>query len=99
MDGKVVTDSLLYHEGNRRLQDDFDSRRIADRLEHKLARVAFTESDRAFIESAIYFFSPQLMQLDGRIAPSRAARQRSCTSSASTNLLSPITTATGCSKA
>jgi predicted pyridoxine 5'-phosphate oxidase superfamily flavin-nucleotide-binding protein len=51
-----MPDSLLYHEGNRQLQDAFDSRRIADRLEVKLTRTAFTADDRAFIESAIYFF-------------------------------------------
>ena len=51
-----MAESILYHAGNRRLQDDFDSRRIADRLEYKLARTSFTADDRAFIESAIYFF-------------------------------------------
>src|SRR5437879_3270144 len=51
-----MPDSLLYHEGNRQLQDAFDSRRIADRLEDKLTRTAFTAEDRAFIESVIYFF-------------------------------------------
>jgi uncharacterized protein len=51
-----MPDSLLYHEGNRQLQDAFDSRRIADRLEGKLTRTAFTADDRAFIESVIYFF-------------------------------------------
>lgn len=51
-----MTDSLLYHGGNRTLQDQFDSRRISDRLEEKLCRTAFTEDDRAFIEGAIYFF-------------------------------------------
>ena len=51
-----MPDSLLYHEGNRQLQDAFHSRRIADRLEDKLTRTAFTADDRAFIESAIYFF-------------------------------------------
>jgi len=49
-------ESILYHDGNRRLQDAFDSRRIADRLEEKLTRTAFSESDKAFIESASYFF-------------------------------------------
>ena len=48
--------SILYHDGNRRLQDEFDSRRIADRLEEKLTRTAFTDDDKAFIESATYFF-------------------------------------------
>ncbi|HET9903242.1 MAG TPA: pyridoxamine 5'-phosphate oxidase family protein [Xanthobacteraceae bacterium] len=51
-----MTASILYHEGNRALQDAFDSRRISDRLEEKLARTAFTSDDAAFIESAIYFF-------------------------------------------
>ena len=51
-----MPDSLMYHEGNRRLQDQFESRRIADRLEEKLARTAFTADDKTFIESAIYFF-------------------------------------------
>ncbi len=48
--------SILYHDGNRQFQDSFDSRRIADRLEEKLARTAFTDDNRAFIESVIYFF-------------------------------------------
>jgi hypothetical protein len=48
--------SILYHDGNRRFQDQFDSRRIADRLEQKLSRTAFTEDDKAFIESRILFF-------------------------------------------
>lgn len=51
-----MTDTIMYHDGNRRLQDEFDSRRISDRLEEKLTRTAFTESDKAFIESAVYFF-------------------------------------------
>ncbi|WP_374447570.1 pyridoxamine 5'-phosphate oxidase family protein [Stella sp.] len=45
----------FYHDGSRALQDGFESRRIADRLE-SLARTAFTEDDKAFIESAIYVF-------------------------------------------
>jgi predicted pyridoxine 5'-phosphate oxidase superfamily flavin-nucleotide-binding protein len=48
--------SILYHDGNRQLQDRFDSRRISDRLEEKLTRTAFTAGDKAFIESAAYFF-------------------------------------------
>ena len=51
-----MTDSIMYHDGNRRLQDQFDSRRISDRLEEKLTRTAFTTDDKAFIDSAIYFF-------------------------------------------
>ena len=51
-----MSQSLLFHDGNRRLQDEFDSRRISDRLEEKLTRTAFTADDKAFLESAIYFF-------------------------------------------
>ncbi len=47
--------SALYHEGNRRMQDQFGSRALADRLEG-LVRTEFTEDDRAFIESLPYFF-------------------------------------------
>ena len=48
--------TIMYHEGNRHLQDQYDSRRISDRLEEKLTRTAFSADDKAFIESTIYFF-------------------------------------------
>src|ERR1051325_3391387 len=48
--------SIMYHDGNRQLQDRFDSRRISDRLEEKLTRTIFTADDKAFIESCAYFF-------------------------------------------
>jgi uncharacterized protein len=48
--------TILYHEGNRRLQDQFDSRRIADRLEQVTTRTAFTDADKTFIESQCCFF-------------------------------------------
>jgi predicted pyridoxine 5'-phosphate oxidase superfamily flavin-nucleotide-binding protein len=47
---------MLYHEGNRSFQDEFDSRRLADRLEQKLSRAEFTDDDKSFVESCIYFF-------------------------------------------
>jgi hypothetical protein len=46
----------MYHDGNRSLQDRFDSRRIADRLVDVLHRVTFADEDRAFIESRPMFF-------------------------------------------
>ena len=49
-------DSIMYHDGNRRLQDRFDGSRIADRLEEKLTRTQFTPDDKTFIESAPCFF-------------------------------------------
>jgi predicted pyridoxine 5'-phosphate oxidase superfamily flavin-nucleotide-binding protein len=40
----------------RHLQDRCDTRRLADRLDEKLARTAFTAEDRTFIESRPLFF-------------------------------------------
>src|SRR5262245_39360248 len=48
--------TIMYHEGNRSLQDRFGSRQMADRLEEKLTRTAFTEDDKAFVESVPFFF-------------------------------------------
>jgi predicted pyridoxine 5'-phosphate oxidase superfamily flavin-nucleotide-binding protein len=47
--------TIGYHDGNRRLQDEFQSRKIADRLDG-FARTAFSEEDKAFIESCPFFF-------------------------------------------
>lgn len=48
--------SAMYHAGSRELQDAFDCRRIADRLEEVTVHEAFTEDDVAFIEAAPFFF-------------------------------------------
>jgi uncharacterized protein len=48
--------SRVYHEGNRTLQDRFDTRRLADRLEERLVKDTIGENDRSFIESADMFF-------------------------------------------
>jgi predicted pyridoxine 5'-phosphate oxidase superfamily flavin-nucleotide-binding protein len=49
--------SSIYNDGNRRLQDRFDTRRLADRLEQKfLSEVRFDERERAFIEGLDMFF-------------------------------------------
>ena len=48
--------SSLYHEGSRELQDRFDSRRIADRLERVNLSETFSDSQRELIESAPMFF-------------------------------------------
>ena len=50
-----MPDSILYHQASRSLQDQFESRGIADRLE-ELARTEFSADDRGYIESAYYFF-------------------------------------------
>ena len=46
----------MYHEGNRELQDHFQSRALADRLYEKLRRDRFTDSDKDFVESVPFFF-------------------------------------------
>ena len=46
----------LYHEGSRRLQERFDTVRLADRIEERRMRETIDEDDRAFIESADMFF-------------------------------------------
>jgi predicted pyridoxine 5'-phosphate oxidase superfamily flavin-nucleotide-binding protein len=46
----------MYHEGNRELQDHFQSRALADRLYEKLRRDRFTDSDKEFVESVPFFF-------------------------------------------
>ncbi len=45
-----------YHAGMRELQDRFDSRRLADRLDERLGRSTFSDEDRAFIGSRTMFF-------------------------------------------
>lgn len=46
----------LFHEGNRHLQDAFDTRRLADRLEEAIVHETFTERDREFIGHMPMFF-------------------------------------------
>jgi predicted pyridoxine 5'-phosphate oxidase superfamily flavin-nucleotide-binding protein len=47
--------STFYSEASRRLQDAFETRRLADRLETTIVRTAATDEDRAFIESRDFF--------------------------------------------
>ena len=48
--------SVIYHDGNRELQDRFDTRRIADRIEEVLLSDEISSHDKAFIESRDMFF-------------------------------------------
>src|SRR5436190_15877717 len=46
-----------YHDGSRRLQDRFDTRRLADRIDERfLSRPTIDADDRAFIERMDMFF-------------------------------------------
>jgi uncharacterized protein len=58
--------SLLYHDGNRALQDEFGSRPLADRLEERLTRTAFSADDKSYIESCLYFFQGRCAWLRAR---------------------------------
>ena len=47
----------MYHDGSRRLQDKFDTRRLADRIDEKFLREPLIgPEDRAFIERMDMFF-------------------------------------------
>ncbi len=46
----------LYLDSHRELQDRFDTRRLADRLDEALVHDTITESDKLFIESRMMFF-------------------------------------------
>jgi len=48
--------STLYHDGQRALQDRFDTRRLADRLEDVKVHDRFTSDDKAFVERLDLFF-------------------------------------------
>jgi uncharacterized protein len=46
----------MYNDGQRKLQDRFDSRRIADRLEQVTVHGELSDGDVAFIEASSMFF-------------------------------------------
>src|SRR3990172_9830360 len=48
--------SNTYHEGNRRLQDRFDTRRLADRWDEAMVGGTIGPNDKAFIEQCDMFF-------------------------------------------
>ena len=48
--------SALYEDSHRRLQQRFDTQRLADRIEERLFRRALTDDDRAFVERLDLFF-------------------------------------------
>jgi len=48
--------SDFYHEGSRQLQDQFDTRRLADRLDEAIVQDSILPSDKDFIERMDMFF-------------------------------------------
>lgn len=57
----------IFHEGHRQLQDQFDTRKLADHCAAKLIRDAINPKQQAFIESADMFF---LATVDDQARPS-----------------------------
>ncbi len=48
--------SNIYQGSQRTLQDQFDSRRLADRIEEKLRKTELSEDAKVFIQSSAMFF-------------------------------------------
>ena len=48
--------SDIYHDGNRQLQDQFDTRRLADRLDEAIVQDSIMPSDKDFIKRLDMFF-------------------------------------------
>src|ERR671932_702183 len=46
----------IYHHGHRLLQDRFDTRRLADRIDQRLVSNVIDAEDKAFIEGLDMFF-------------------------------------------
>jgi hypothetical protein len=96
---RAMSEGALYHDGNRQLQDQFGSRALADRLEEKLARTAFTDEDQAFIEGLPYFFLAT-SDVEGRPDCSfKGGVPGFVRVTGPSELAFPITTATACSRA
>lgn len=50
-----MAESDFYTDGHRLLQDEFDTRRLADRIDELLVHDAFTPNDKRFVETAPFF--------------------------------------------
>jgi predicted pyridoxine 5'-phosphate oxidase superfamily flavin-nucleotide-binding protein len=48
--------AIGYHDGSRSLQDQFDTRALADRIDELLVSATISEHDQAFIEARDMFF-------------------------------------------
>ena len=48
--------SQLYQDHHRQLQDKFDTRRLADRVEEVIVHDVITDEDKQFIEARDMFF-------------------------------------------
>ena len=58
-----MDDRQMYHEESRKLQDQFDTRRLADRLAERLVRSAFNDEDRLNDDEILALLEGQLGEL------------------------------------
>jgi len=70
----------LYGPRNRELQERFDTRRLADRLEERVVRETIDADDRAFIEAREMFFLATADSRSGTRSPTRRWVSSSSTS-------------------
>ena len=73
-----TTDTGFYHDGSRRLQDQFDTRRVADRLDEVQVHSVFAPEDGALIESTRMFFLATADAQGRPDFPTRAGCRGSC---------------------
>ncbi len=90
--------SVMYHDGNRQLQDRFDSRRISDKLEESSPARHSPPTTRHSSRGAAYFFLATADAEGGPIARSRAACRVSYASPDRPSWRFPTMTATACSR-
>ncbi len=62
----------LYHDGHRKIQDQFDSVKLADRLNEVIVHDELTDEDLSFIETKDVFFIVQLVRRGGPLSPTKA---------------------------
>ena len=89
--------SQLYGPLHRKLQDRFDTRRLADGVERRIVTRDITPEHAAFIESRDMFWLATIDHLGGRPSRIKVAIPVSSACSTGTPSLFPATTVTACS--
>ena len=85
-----------FHGASRSLQDRFDTRALADRIDQLLVSDTISDEDRAFIEDRDMFFLRRPTTTDDRRAPTRVASRVSSGCWIRTRSPFPTTTGTAC---
>lgn len=87
---------MMFHEGSRQLQDRFDTRRTADRIEEVLVHDVITPHDAGFIRERDMFFIATADE-DGRPNCSHRSytRTRASCASSSASVALPVSPGIG----